>query len=145
MKACLLLLTAFAFSLFAQAQSKSISEEEVPASVKAEFSKTHPGAFEISWKQKDMEYVVAYSYTATKSYVTYSDVGKMIESRDKITTFALPTPAYEYIKLNYPESQKEYFKIIDAMGVVKFAVKVQNQEILFDKKGNYLATQLLVL
>ena len=145
MKKTVLLLTAFALTLCVYAQPKSITEEAVPASVKTEFSKTHPSAFEVSWKKYDSQYIVAYSHATNKSYATYSDTGVLIESRDKITTFALPAPAYEYVKQNYAEVPKEYFKITDSVGLVTYAVKINGEEAIFDKKGTYLKTVAVVL
>ncbi len=143
MRTYLFILFACACSLVAhaQAQTRSITQEDVPLAVKNEFSKSHPSAFDITWKKFNADYVVEYTRTTTTSYATYSSEGKLIESRDKITTFALPAPAYDYIKLNYADVPlKEYFKITDAAGLVTFSAKIKNQEVIFDKKGTYIKT-----
>ena len=146
MRTIILFLFTIAFTMLAKAQSKSVTEQEVPATVKAEFSKAHPSAFEVNWKQLNTEYIVEYSHTKTTSYAVYTNEGKLVESRDKITTFAMPSPAYDYIKEKYSSVPlKEYFRITDATGLITYGAKVKNEEVIFDKKGVYVKTIEFVL
>lgn len=146
MKTLLVFLTAVIFTLCTQAQSKNIMDEDVPAHVRSEFFKTHPTANEIGWKEANAEYIVEYTQNTFTSFALYTTDGKLIQTKDKITTFAMPSAAYDYIKEKYPNVPlKEYFRCKDPAGMVTYSAKVKDQEIVFDKTGTYLKTVDFVL
>lgn len=151
MKTLLVFLIAVIFSLCTQAQSRNIIDEDVPAHVRSAFYKAHPTANEIGWKivhTKDtvQEYIVEYTQNTFTSFALYSVDGKLVETKDKITTFAMPPSAYNYVKEQFPDATpKAYFKSIDATGIVTYSAKIKDFEIVFDKKGTYLKTIDFVL
>jgi hypothetical protein len=144
MKKIIVLLTAAIFVLHLQAQS--LLDTDVPAAVKTEFSNAHPTAMTVSWKHAATDYEVEYMQHAAVNYAVYTADGKLVETRYKITAFDLPSTVYAYIKEHYPNApSKEYLRITDATGIVTFGVKVNGQEVFFDKKGTYLNTINFVL
>lgn len=147
MKTILTLLSVVVFALGAHAQSRNIMDDEVPARIRYEFHKGHPTGVEVGWKQVDNAYIVEYTQNTFTSFALYTNEGILIETKDKISTFALPSTAYDYIKQNYGHVPlKEYFKSIDATsGIVTYSAKVKNQEIVFDTKGSYLKTVNFIL
>ena len=139
-------LTLLVLQMQVQAQSKNLLDKDVPVIVKNEFSKTHPDAMEIGWKQINTDYYVEYTQNAFIRYSSYTPEGKLIDTRDKITTFELPQPAYAYVKEHHQSVPlKEYFRITDAAGNVTYGVKIKDQQVLFDKSGTYLKTVDFIL
>ncbi len=141
MKNLLLFVSVIFVALHANAQSKNLMDKDVPVIVKKEFSKAHPDAMEIGWKLINTDYVAEYTQNAFTSYASYSPEGKLIETRDKISTLELPSPAHDYTKEHYQSVPlKEYFRITDATGTVTYGVKVKSEQLVFDKNGTYLKT-----
>lgn len=122
-------------------------DEDVPTVIRSQFMKTHPTAVEVGWKQFNTDYIVEYTQNTFTSFALYTKEGHLVETKDKITTFAMPSTAYDYIKENYGNVPlKEFFKSVNAAsGLVTYSAKVKNQEVVFDNKGSYIKTVDFIL
>jgi len=139
MKKVFLLLAIAVFLMQAKAQEQKIIAKDVPGAVTAAFYKSNPTIKDVDWSKKGLNYIGAYEVDKVVNSSTYNVSGKLIESQMEIVPSGLPTPAMDYIKLNYKENElKQAYKITDANYVVTFKAQVKGMDLTFDEKGTFI-------
>lgn len=139
MKNLLSILSVLLFSSFAFAQS--ISEKEVPNTVKAALSKKFPNQKNIKWEKEKENYEASFSIGKTEHATVIDSKGNLLETEEEISVKELPANAVAYIQKNYSGKKiKEAAKITDAKGIVTFEAEVGSKDLIFDKTGVYIKT-----
>lgn len=137
MKNLLSILSVLLFSSFAFAQS--ISEKEVPNSVKAAFSKKFPNQKNVKWEKEKENYEASFSMGKTEHAAVIDSKGNLLETEEEISVKELPADAVAYIQKNYSGKKiKEAAKITDAKGIVTFEAEVASKDLIFEKTGIYI-------
>jgi hypothetical protein len=139
MKKLILLLAIAGLFIQAKAQEQKLIAKDVPGAVTAAFYKANPTIKDVSWSKKGANYIGAFEKDKVGNSVTFDVSGKLIESQEEIVTAALPTPAMNYVKLNYKEDDvKKAYKITDANWVVIYKAEVKGMDLTFDSNGNFI-------
>ena len=139
MKKLIFLLAIAGFFMQAQAQVQKLSAKDVPAAVTASFYKSNPTVKDVDWSKSGMNYIGAFEVDKVANSATYDVSGKLIESQEEIVAAALPTPAMDYVKLNFKEEQiKNVYKITDANYVLIYKAQVKGTNLTFDSKGTFI-------
>ena len=137
MKKLILLLAIAGF--FMQAQAQKLVAKDVPAAVTAAFYTANPTIKDVEWSKNGINYVAGYDAEKAEISITYDASGKLINTKMKIVTSALPAPVMEYVKTNYKEDEvKKAFKITDEDGTVTYETKVKDMFLFFDSKGTFI-------
>jgi len=111
-------------------------KNEVPASIKADFSKKYPAATEVKWEKEAGKYETSFMLDRKEMSVLYNANGAVEETETKIAVSELPTKAKTYALSK--GSIKETAKIVTANGGVKYEAEVKGKDLIFDDKGNFL-------
>jgi hypothetical protein len=139
MKKVFLLLAIVGLFMQAKAQEQKIMTKDVPGAVTAAFYKTNPTIKDVDWSKKGLNYIGGYEVDKVANSVTYTVSGNLVESQMEIVSSALPTPARDYVKLNYKEDEvKKAFKVTDAKDVVTYKAQVKGMDVTFDKEGAFI-------
>lgn len=137
MKKSLMIVALCACTVFAFAQK--ISEDKVPAAVKAKFKSLYPAAKEVKWEMEKADYEAGFEVGKTETSVVIDAQGNLKETETEIAVSALPKAATEYIAKNHAGANiAEAAKIVDASGKVTYEAEVNKKDIVFDEKGNFL-------
>jgi hypothetical protein len=137
MKKLILLLAIAGF--FVQAHAQKLVAKDVPAAVITAFYKTYPTVQDVNWNQDGLNYEAGYEADKVPNTATYDVSGELIETQMEIVASALPTPAMDYVKLNFKADEiKKASKITDATGVVIYEAQVKGMDLTFDSYGNFI-------
>jgi cytochrome b subunit of formate dehydrogenase len=139
MKKLIFLLAIAGLFMQANAQEQKVSAKDVPAAVTTAFYKANPTIKDVDWSKTGINYVGGYEVDKVANSITYNVSGKLIESQTEIVSSALPTPAMNYVKLNYKEDEvKKAYKVTDANDVVTYKAQVKGKDLTFDSNGNFI-------
>jgi hypothetical protein len=139
MKKLILFVAIAGLFIQVQAQEQKLIAKDVPGAVTTSFYKANPTIKDVDWSKTGVNYIGAYEVDKVANSITYDVSGKLIESQEEIVASALPTPAMDYVKLNYKqENVKNAYKVTDANYVVIYKAKVKDMDLTFDLKGNFI-------
>jgi hypothetical protein len=136
-KLCMMALLVAVAGLVSRAQS--LSSAKVPATVKAAFTKAHPGASS-KWEWEDANYEVNFKENGKIMSCVLDKQGTILETETEVTMNELPAAAQDFIKQHYKgKKAQEVAKITKASGEVKYEVRVTGKELLFDANGKNIS------
>jgi hypothetical protein len=139
MKKVFLLFAISVLFMQVKAQEQKIVAKDVPGAVTAAFYKSNPTIKDVDWSKKGLNYIGAYEVDKVGNSSTYNVSGILIESQMEIVATALPTPAMDYVKLNYKENEvKKAFKVTDAKEVVTYKAQVKGMDLTFNLEGTFI-------
>lgn len=134
----LLFVAVIITALGLNACAQKLKESEVPAAVKASFSKEYPG-ISARWEREDGIYEAGFKKEGKNMSVLYEANGTMTETEVDIKVRGLPAPVVSYVKEHYMgKSIKEAAKITKADGTVNYEAEVNGKDLIFDASGNFL-------
>lgn len=137
MKQTLMIAALCTTTLFATAQK--LSEDKVPAPVKAKFKTLYPAMKEVKWEMEKADYEAGFEVNKTETSVVIDAQGNLKETETEIAVSALPKAAADYIAKNHPGAKiAEAAKIVDASGKVTYEAEVNKKDLVFNEKGNFL-------
>ena len=130
---CLVLL----FSSFVIAQS--VSEKDIPNSVKSTFLKSYPDQTNVKWEKEKGNYEANFTIGKTQRAMLFDSNGNILETEEEISVKKLPAKALAYIQKTYKNKKiKEAAIITDAHGAITFEAQVTSIDLIFDKQGTYI-------
>ena len=121
------------------ANAQHVKEAEVPAAVKAGFTKQFPGITKVDWRKEDANYEAEFDVNKTETSADIDANGNILETETEIETSALPKGVAEYVTKNLGGKKiKETAKITDAKGVVTYEAEVDKADYIFDSNGAFV-------
>lgn len=112
---------------------------ETPAAVKSKFSSLYPKATSVKWEKENGNYEAEFKLNNVETSVLLDAKGNVIEKETQMEVTALPKMINDYVTKNYPgEKIKEASKIEDSKNNVTYEAEVNNVDLLFDAKGNFV-------
>lgn len=141
MKTTSILLAALfaATGAFAQKAHKA----EVPQAVKAAFEKQYPAVQKVDWDHEGDNYEAEFHQNKTEYSVLYDVNGQLLETEMEINPAELPAAVKDYVKAHYAGKRiKEASKIVGADGKLSYEAEVDDHDLIFDDKGQFIKTLL---
>ncbi|NLR68762.1 hypothetical protein HGH92_30965 [Chitinophaga varians] len=125
----------FSVSAFAQ----KISQDKVPATVKAAFSKKFPNAAAVKWEMEKGNFEAGFQDNSQHFSAVFDAKGGWLETETAVPATALPMEATNYITSHYKGARvKETAKIVKSNGVVNYEAEINGKDVIFDDKGKFL-------
>jgi hypothetical protein len=113
---------------------KNANMQKYPESKKQHITwETEKGNYEANWGGKDGE----------ANSVTYTPAGTFVEIVKAIPVKELPASASSYIKTHYKKAKfGDVGRVLDAKGVTSYEVEINGKDVIFDKDGNFVKTEM---
>ena len=133
-----ILLSALGF-IAISINAQEVKEKDVPANIKAAFTKAHPAAKVDEWEKEGDNYEVKFTENKVESSVDIGPNGQILETESEIKVAELPKAVTEYCTKNMPGKKiKEAAKITDATGKVTYEAEVGKNDYIFDSNGVFI-------
>ena len=127
-----------AMSITFAAGAQKLNNADVPAPVKASFTKKYPGAV-AKWEKEDGKYEAGFKKDGKTMSALFEVNGTFTESEVDIKTEDLPATVLAYVKEHYKgKTIKEGAKITKADGTVNYEAEVDGKDVIFDTAGKFL-------
>ena len=121
------------------AHAQKIKESEVPAPVKAGFSKHYPDIKSVKWEKEGANYEAEFDLKKVETSVLIDASGAILETESEINVSELPKAVSDYVTKNLSGKKiKEASKIIDTKGIVTYEAEVEKTDYIFDANGNFI-------
>ena len=118
--------------------AQKLKEADVPAAVKASFTKHYPGVT-AKWEKEDGKYEAGFKKDGNSMSALFEANGTMTESEMDIKVSDLPATVLAYVKEHYKgKTIKEGAKITKADGTVNYEAEVDGKDVIFDAAGKFL-------
>jgi hypothetical protein len=141
MKKTILLLAAVLLGFAANAQT--IKEADVPAGVKAAFTKLYPAAKVKKWEKENGNYEAEFDYNKVETSVLIGPNNNLLETEIEIKVAELPKAVSDYCTKNMPGKKiKEASKITSADGKVSYEAEVDEADYIFDASGTFIKKEV---
>jgi hypothetical protein len=133
-----ILLLAVAFLAFT-ANAQKMKEAEVPALVKASFTKQYPGVTVNKWEKEKGMIEANFTQNNHEMSVLINGNGTIMETETEMKPTELMPSITKYCAEKYAgKSIKEASKIVDSKGVTTYEAEVNGMDVIFDAKGNFV-------
>ncbi len=133
-----ILVLAIGFTAFT-ASAQKMKEAEVPAAIKAAFSKQYPNAKDAKWEKENGNYEAEFDNGKVETSALYTATGSLLETEIEINTSELPKTISDYVTKNLTGKKiKEASKITDTKGTITYEAEIDEADYIFDAKGNFL-------
>lgn len=127
-----------AMSITFAAGAQKLNNADVPAPVKASFTKKYPGAV-AKWEKEDGKYEAGFKKDGKTMSALFEVNGTFTESEVDIKTEDLPATVLAYVKEHYKgKTIKEGAKITKADGTINYEAEVDGNDVIFDAAGKFL-------
>ena len=127
-----------AMSITFAAGAQKLNNADVPAPVKASFTKKYPGAV-AKWEKEDGKYEAGFKKDGKTMSALFEVNGTFTESEVDIKTEDLPATVLAYVKEHYKgKTIKEGAKITKADGTVNYEAEVDGKDVIFAAAGKFL-------
>ena len=132
------LLLAIGFTAIT-ATAQKVKETDVPAEVKAAFTKNYPNVKAKGWEKEDGNYEVEFDSNKNEMTLVIDPKGNVVQTETEIKVSELSKIITDYCAKNYAGKKiKEASKIVDAKGVITFEAEIEKMEVLFDANGKFI-------
>lgn len=133
----LFLATVAMFSASAKAQSN------IPAAVKASFTKSYPTVKNIHWDKEKSDYEAGFKLNGKDISVLLDQQGNILETETGIDIKNLPSNVYVYLKSKFGTAYKinEAAMTVKADGTKVYEAEVKGLDYLFDTSGKFIKAQ----
>lgn len=119
--------------------AQKAKQADIPATVKAAFTKLHPEVSKVKWEKEDAEFEANFYLGKAEQSIVFDAQGQIMETEVEITVAELPSNAKEYIAQKFKNAKiVEATKITDAKGAVSYEAEVKGKDLIFDENGNLL-------
>jgi hypothetical protein len=117
---------------------QKLNDSEVPAIVKATFTKNYPGAM-ASWENKKGNYEAGFKKNGKAMSALFEPGGTLLEWEVIIKESELPAAAKTYIETNYKNKRvREYAKTTKTDGTISYEAEADGMDLSFDSSGHLL-------
>ena len=104
----------------------TFAQKNIPAEVKAAFSKQYPEVKKVKWENEDGKFEAGFKQNKVECSVLMNSKGKIIETENEIRITDLSKSITDYVAKNYPNQNiKSAAKITDAEGAVTYEAEVK--------------------
>jgi len=135
-------LLAIGFSVIT-ANAQKLKEADVPAGVKATFTKLYPTAKVEKWEKEDVNYEAEFENNKVETSVLIGPTNNLLETETEIKVSELPKAVADYCTKNCAGKKiKEASKITDASGKVTYEAEVDEADYIFDSNGNFIKKEV---
>ena len=132
------LLLAIGFTAIT-ATAQKVKETDVPAEVKAAFTKNYPNVKAKGWEKEDGNYEVEFESNKNEMTLVIDPKGNVVQTETEIKVSELSKTITDYCAKNYAGKKiKEASKIVDAKGVITFEAEIEKMDVLFDANGKFI-------
>ena len=140
MKKRLLLSILSAVIIAGTALAQDLKEKDVPATVKAAFSKKYPDAKKVSWEKEKGNYEANWGgKSGEDNSALFSPSALFVEIVVAMPVNQLPAAVADYVSKHYKGAViKEAGKITDASGKHMFEAEIKGKDLVFDEKGVFI-------
>lgn len=119
--------------------AQKLSENKVPATVKAAMAKKYPGATKITWKTEERDFESEFKQDGKEMSAIFDPSGTWKETETAIVFTALPQPVKQYLDQHFKGRKiKEPAMINKADGSVVYEAEVDNTDYVFDANGKLI-------
>ena len=137
-----ILLIAIGFTTLTMSAQK-MKEADVPAPVKAAFTKQYPTIKDAKWEMEDGKFEAGFDLNKVETSVLIDATGNIVETESGISVSALPKAVSDYCAKNCAGKKiKEASKITDASGKVTYEAEVDEADYTFDSNGNFVKKEV---
>ncbi|MVN21831.1 PepSY-like domain-containing protein [Mucilaginibacter arboris] len=119
-KLCLAI--CFLIGGLAISKAQDIKTKDVPAVVKAAFSKQYPNASDIDWKRSGSNYKVSFDLGKVDHKATYTPAGKTVSYGKDIPNSSLPKTIADNIRSRYPKATIDDVEWINTAGKITYKI-----------------------
>ena len=134
----IMMMTVLAVSITFSACAQKLKEADVPAAVKASFTKQYPGVT-AKWEKEDGKYEANFKQGSNVMSAMFEPTGTFTESEMDIKVTDLPATVLAYVKEHYKgKTIKEGAKITKANGTVNYEAEVDGKDVIFDANGKFI-------
>ena len=134
MKKLILLIAVVCMISSSYAQVLTLSD--VPPAISKSFVKSHSKVTTVEWSKTGTNFKANYVVDSTDRSVTYTPIGKVIETEKQISVASLPTEVIKYLNTNFKDSYvKKASQITSSKGKVNYCVKIKDVTLMFDANG----------
>src|SRR5437868_2378578 len=104
MKKLIALLAIAAFTY--QAKAQEVDSRDVPVVVVTAFGTSYPGINDVDWNREGTYYVAEYDDANHQDmYIVYDPMGKLIQTRQRLSKHDLPAALLNYLQSTYKEDE----------------------------------------
>ncbi len=138
----LVLMLAISSITFAQ-ENESNEKVNIPVAVQKALKQKYPEAKKVGWETENGNYEANWGgRSGEDNSVQFTPSGSFLEIVKAIPLSQLPASAQSYIKSNYKSAKfGDIGKVLDAKGITSYEVEVNNMDVIFDEKGNFVKTE----
>ena len=120
---------------------QKLNDSEVPATVKATFTKNYPGVV-ATWEKEKGNFEAGFKKNGRSMSALYEPGGTFLESEIIIKESELPSAAKTYLQANYKNKRiKEYSKTTKADGTISYEAEADDMELGFDSNGHLIGKE----
>jgi hypothetical protein len=109
----------------ASSNAQDIDKKNVPAAVKAAFSKAYPKARDVDWKVEGSNYKADFDLAKTDHKAVYTATGKTISFEKDIPVTQLPSVIVKNIKTKYPQGRIDDVDWINTGGKITYKIDIE--------------------
>ena len=121
------------------ANAQQLKVEDVPYSVKSNFSLIYPNVINVKWEIENGMYEAEFYQNNVETSVLFGANGTFVRKELEILTSELPEEVKKYASENLPGKKiNEASVITDANGVVTYEAEIGNKDFVFDQYGIFL-------
>ena len=126
-------------ALVINAHAQKLSESDVPAAVKTQFSSMFPNVKAYKWEKENGIYEAEFKQNKVETSVLFEADGKYFQTETEIAVSELPGGVRDYASKNLPGKKiKEASKIALADGTLTYEAEISGADYIFDANGNFL-------
>jgi hypothetical protein len=127
---------------FTAANAQQIKQTEVPAIVKASFTKMIPGAKQTKWDKENGQYEASYVNGQHKGSVLFAADGRWAEREVVVPVNQLPKQAIQYMQQHYKtQPLKGAARITMANGDVQYEAEISGKDVFFTQQGVFIKAE----
>ncbi len=120
---------------------QKLNDSEVPATVKATFTKNYPGVAAV-WEKEKGNFEAGFKKNGRSTSALFEPGGTFLESEIIIKESELPAAARTYLVANYKNKHiKEYSKTTKADGTISYEAGADDMDLSFDSNGHLIGKE----
>ena len=137
-----LITTLLLLAYFTTMQAQKLPAKAVPSTVTKAFKKSHPTAVNETWTMHDDTYEVKFLVNNKIKSLMYNIKGILVFNEVEISSNTLPVAIKKYMATHYPNQPiLNISKMTTMTNVFSYAVEINDSNIIFDTKGNFIKSE----
>lgn len=135
-----MLLATISTAAITTVSAQDLKEKNVPATLKAAFTKKYPDAKKVSWENEKGNFEANWGgKSGEANSAVFTPAAVFVEIVMSIPISQLPATVAPYVAAHYKGMKiLEAGKVLDAAGKKMFEVEIKGKDLIFDEKGVFL-------